>query len=55
MLGIPVEVTAFAPKAIAVRLSEEFLDVLQYFRLKAVVAEVYAQSMGTIHRHLDDL
>jgi hypothetical protein len=27
--GIPVEVMAFAPKAIAARLSEEFPDVLQ--------------------------
>jgi len=27
--GIPVEVTAFAPKAIAARLFEEFPDVLQ--------------------------
>jgi hypothetical protein len=29
MPGIPVEVTAFAPKAIAARHSEEFPDVLQ--------------------------
>ena len=39
MPRIPIKVTTFAPKAIAARLSEDLLDVLQEFGLKAVVVK----------------
>jgi hypothetical protein len=55
MLGIPTEVTTFAPKAIAARLSGDFPDVLQEFRLNAVVAKVDAQGTSMVDHHPDDL
>jgi len=55
MLGIPAEVTTFAPKAIAARLSADFPDDLQEFCLNAVVAKVDAQGTGMVDHHPDDL
>ena len=55
MPRILVEVAAFAPKAVVARLSEDFPDVLQEFRLEAVITEVDAQGTGTVDHHPDDL